>query len=165
MIPVNKFKNIHKGAPVAVCGGGPSLPDDLKRIPENSILIAVNNHALKIADCRYMVVMDKYSKRNIDFIKDVERFEGFNISQIPGQSDIDLTGVDYWDGGITATLAVWFACYTGANPVLLCGFDCYQGDRLYFHDEPISNTTNIVKDYPLENHLRPWREAPDSSST
>lgn len=58
---LSKFRNKYQGIPAAILGGGPSLPEDLKRVPDNAILIAVNYHAfyqLKIVkiQCRTLSV-------------------------------------------------------------------------------------------------------------
>ncbi|KAA0266408.1 MAG: hypothetical protein EDM79_15685, partial [Chloroflexi bacterium] len=36
----------HKGRAAAILGGGPSLVEDLKRVPQDALLIAVNYHGL-----------------------------------------------------------------------------------------------------------------------
>lgn len=153
---IKKLKKIHKDLPIAVLGGGPSLPDDLKKVPEASILMAVNHHALLLKDCEYMVFCD-IPINNETMWDAVCNFKGIKISTIWQYSDYRID-VDHWDGGFSSSVAAWLACYMGGDPVLLCGMDCYRGSRPYFHsgkDDP----SHMCQDYPLENHINAWRPA------
>ena len=143
-----------EGRPAAILGGGPSLPDDLARLPEDCYLIAVNDHALHHCKPDVMVFMDIPNAQILpDLAQAVETFHGVKLSITP-LSDIDLRGAHYWDGGFTSTLATWFALYLGCDPVILCGMDCYQGEVKYCHPRP--DFYHPVFDFPLENHLKAW---------
>jgi hypothetical protein len=86
----------------------------------------------------------------------VAGFKGLMVSQLAGQGDVDLSGIPYWDGGFSASLATWLACYLECDPVLLCGMDCYQGEQKYFYPNDFCHP---AQNYPLENHLEAWRPA------
>jgi len=55
---MSKFKNKYAGRPAAVLGGGPSLPDDMKKLPKGCLLIAVNYHAFYLCKPDFMVYND-----------------------------------------------------------------------------------------------------------
>lgn len=159
MIPLSSLHNSFTYRPAAVLGGGPSLTSDLKRLPQNTILIAVNDHALHFCAPDYLVFMDIPNRQELPGLADaIEHFDGIKVSHLP-LSDVDLKseGIKHWDGGFTSTLATWFALYIGCDPVILCGMDCYQGEIKYSHPRP--DFYHPVFDFPLENHLRAWRPA------
>lgn len=156
MIDVAELKGKYFGRPAAVLGGGPSLVEDLKRLPKDTILIAVNNHALHFSDPEYMVFMDIPGDQTPDLAEAVRNFTGLRVSQTP-LSDIYIRSEKYWDGGFSSTLATWFACYLGCDPVILCGMDCYQGEVKYAYPRP--DFYHPCMDAPLENHLNAWRPA------
>lgn len=157
--PISELKNKYKGLPVAVLGGGPSLPNDIKKLPANCITVMVNYHAVRLLNPDYMVFMD--SPTNIElFINTYYNFTGPRISQLENWSDYILD-VPFWDGGFSSSLATWLACYMGGDPVLLCGMDCYQGEEKYFYDTG-GPLTHPCYSYPLENNLKAWRPALDS---
>jgi len=141
----------------AILGGGPSLSDDLKRLPKDCVLIAVNDHALHFCNPDYLVFMDIPNPQILpELAVAVETFSGIKVSTTP-LSDVNLHGLTYWDGGFTSTLATWFALHLGCDPVILCGMDCYQGEVKYCHPRP--DFYHPVFDFPLENHLNAWAGA------
>lgn len=156
MIPLHTIKGIHCGHPAAILGGGPSLPDDLARLPPECVLIAVNNHALYYCNPDYMVFMDIPNAQEFpELANAVETFTGLRISQTP-LSDVDIKGSGYWDGGFSSTLATWFGCYLDCNPVILCGMDCYQGEKKYPYERDFYHP---AMDAPLADHINAWRPA------
>lgn len=154
---VTDLQDRYAGRPAAVLGGGPSLPGDLARLPKNSLLISVNDHALHYCHPEFLVFLDIPNAQILPELADaVDRFDGMRVSITP-LSDIDLSGSGYWDGGFTSTLATWLGCYLGCDPVILCGMDCYQGETKYCHPRP--DFYHPVMDYPLEMHFAGWRPA------
>ena len=152
---IKELRDIHDNTPVAVLGGGPSLPGDLKKLHKETILIGVNYHFHRLTNADYMVFMDKgFLTRNADFIKNIDAIK---ISQYAHQSDY-LLDVDFWDGGFSSTLATWLAGYISSGPVLLCGMDCYQGKEKYFYDiqKPLTHRTYTSS---LESNLKAWSHA------
>jgi hypothetical protein len=139
----------------AILGGGPSLVDDLKRLPNGCVLISVNDHALYHCAPDYLVHMDNDFEKYTELGDAIKQFHGQIVSPF-SNSDVKLPK-GWWDGGFTSTLATWFALWKGFDPVILCGMDCYQGEVKYCHSRP--DFYHPVFDYPLENHLRAWRLA------
>lgn len=140
----------------AVLGGGPSLPSDLKKLPEVCALISVNDHALHHCAPDFLVHMDNDFEKCPELKRALDRYQGTIVSPFEN-SHVTLPKGQWWDGGFTSTLATWFALWSGFNPVILCGMDCYQGEVKYCH--PRDGFYHPVFDYPLENHLRAWRLA------
>ncbi len=82
--------------------------------------------------------------------------EGSGVIRVSPEPTSDIVfDVDVWTGFYSSNTAAWFALWLGCNPVILCGMDCYQGERKYFH--PYDHSAPSF-DYPLEFHLRPWIE-------
>ena len=153
---MSALKDKFAGRCAAVLGGGPSLPSDMERLPKDCILIAVNDHALHYCQPDYLVHMDNDFEKCPELGAALESFQGTVVSPF-SNSHVTLPKGEWWDGGFTSTLAVWFALWSGYNPVILCGMDCYQGPVKYCHPRP--DFYHPVFDYPLENHLRAWRPA------
>jgi hypothetical protein len=154
MQKIHVLKNKFEGQPIAVLGGGPSLPEDLKKLPDGTILMGVNQHASKIVKVDYMVFCDVPHDYEPLF-ESVNKHISRRITPVPGYSDFDLSGVDILGGEMTGTFATWCALFMGGNPVLLCGMNCFQGEKKYFHnDHARSHPAHF---YPVENHLNAWR--------
>ena len=146
-----------KRIPAAVLGGGPSLPSDLKGLPETCLLIAVNDHAFHHCDPHVLVYQDRLSwvPRVADML---EEFEGV-VVWTRKNTHVRLP-VDWWDANQSSCLAAWYACWMGYDPVILCGMDCYQGDQKYCH--PVKyNPALPIFNTPVQYHLDLWRGAFD----
>jgi hypothetical protein len=173
-ITMSGMKDLYKGRMAVVMGGGPSLPGDLQKLgvylakqpgdcfgdaaeysgpPRNDkpISIAVNHHALMLVECDFMVYND-HPDPGSGLEKAVESGQVTRVSPEP-TSDVELD-MEVWTGFYSSNLATWFALWLGCDPVILCGMDCYQGEKKYFHeyeDKPHLH-------YPLEHHLNVWVE-------
>lgn len=148
---LSEMKDLYAGRPAAILGGGPSLPEDMRKLPPGCLLIAVNYHALLICKPVYMVYND-FPASSPELEEAVRQARTVRVSPEP-TSDIEFD-VDVWIGSYSSNTAAWFALWMGCDPVILCGMDCYQGDRAYFHeyeDKPHFH-------YPLDHHIRPWIE-------
>lgn len=149
---MSELRDSFVGRPAAVLGGGPSLPGDLERVPKNAVLIAVNYHALKLIEADFMVYNDT-PEADERLEAAVREFGGVRVSPY-GSSDVEFD-VPVWTGFYSSNTATWLALWMGCDPVILCGMDCYQGERVYFHE--YSHDAPCFH-YPLEDHLRPWKE-------
>ena len=149
---MSTFRDKFAGRSAAVLGGGPSLPSDLARVPNQAILITVNYHALQLCHPSFMVYNDQ-PESDPRLLAAVSSFPGLRVSPDPS-SDIQFD-VPVWTGSYSSNTATWFALWMGCNPVILCGMDCYQGPRVYFHDY---DHDSPAFHYPLEDQLRPWKE-------
>ncbi len=150
---MSEFQGRYAGKPAAVLGGGPSLPEDLKKVPKGSVLIAVNYHALRLVNAEFMVFNDDPlgDPRLFAAAKD---YGGVRVNPDKNFSDVEFD-VPVWTGFFSSNTAAWFALWMGCDPVILCGMDCYQGDRVYFHE--YSHDTPAFH-YPLDHYLDPWKE-------
>lgn len=144
-----------KKRPAAILGGGPSLPDDMAKLPKDCVLIGVNHHSLRLCKPDFIVYMDDPQK--IAALQNgLSGYDGTVVSPF-ATSHVTLPKGQFWDGGFSSTLATWFALWSGYEPVILCGMDCYQGEQKYFYER--EGFYHPVFDAPLENHLRAWRFA------
>jgi hypothetical protein len=153
-IRMSDYKDAFKGSTALVLGGGPSLPEDLRKAPlsDHPIIIAVNYHALKLIEADFIVYNDE-PKTDPELLGAVMKFKGVRVSPDP-TSDVEFD-VPVWTGFYSSNTAAWLALWMGCDPVILCGMDCYQGERVYFHD--YSHDAPCFH-YPLDHHLRPWKE-------
>jgi hypothetical protein len=149
---ISEMQDMYKGRPAAVLGGGPSLPGDIARLPENCLLIAVNYHAFHLVKPDFMVYNDSPEGDSI-LEEAVRQHQAVMVSPDPS-SDVTFD-VPVWTGFYSSNTAAWFALWLGCDPVILCGMDCYQGERVYFH--PYTHDTPCFH-YPLDHHVRPWVE-------
>lgn len=159
MIKLSSLQKVHKGQPAAVLGGGTSLPEDMRRLPSGSLLIAVNDHALHIGvKPDYMVFMDDPNiKPSLIQVVDEWHSEqhGLRVTEGLAWTDVDLRGVVRPDlrSGIWSA---WFAMYLGCAPILLCGMDLYTNAVKYCHDKDEIMGHKYIFDEPLEKHLNDW---------
>ena len=128
-----------------------SLPEDIKHLPKRCVMIAVNYHALKLCKVDFMVYND-FPESDPILLDAVRNFYGVRVS--PDKSSDIQFDVPVWTGFYSSNTAAWFGLWMGCNPVILCGMDCYQGERAYFHEYEDKEHFH----YPLEHHIRPWRE-------
>jgi hypothetical protein len=154
------MKDSFKGRTIAVLGGGPSLPGDLEKIDNveflpDTVLISVNHHAARLVVCNYMVFADDPIQWP-DFYEIQKEYIGRRLSTICAYSDFEHDCVK-WFEGMSSSLATWFACHLGGDPVLLCGMDCYTGDAYYYERTGYDATKETRKE--LKHHLRPWLNA------
>lgn len=149
---MSKLRDRHAGRPAAVLGGGPSLPGDLARVPAGAVLIAVNYHAFELVNADYMVYNDA-PESDARLQAAVSTTQAIRVS--PDASSDVMFDVPVWTGFYSSNTAAWLALWMGCDPVILCGMDCYQGERVYFHE--YSHDCPVFH-YPLDAHLRPWRE-------
>lgn len=127
--------------PVAVLGGGPSCPDDIKELPE-CIIVAVNHHAFFLPDpikIDYVCHLDS-PRVNVPIKAMYENQDFTNIKKItkfPEFSDYNLDGVHFINEGDSGMFAAWFACYLTRGPVYMCGFGLRQPGKMHFHGDEI----------------------------
>lgn len=162
-LPIKSLKNSAISRTIIVLGGGPSMVDDLYKIKtslgpkSNPILIAINDHPFKIMPpilLDYVVFCDdprRFPESNLDGYQ--KQMIGRRVSILPEFCDFHFDGVKKWYDGNSATLAIWLACFLGGDLIVLCGFDLYQGDKVYFHGE---RTNDKETSKPLSDHLKPF---------
>jgi hypothetical protein len=136
------YQSIDK--PIAVLGGGPSLPEDLKKIPKDCILISANHHAFKLVVPDFICFLDPPDHAAIAADVEYKRIT-YNPGTTKRISYANLTLTDYYcineakfhtssDTGIFST---WVASYIGKNDIYLCGFGLRNSkEAQYFHEMP-----------------------------
>ena len=127
--------------PIAVLGAGPSLPEDLKKLPEGCLYMSCNHHAFRLIDCQFMVFLDdpKHPSQNgrDEYKEAIKRDDIFKISQL-----LDYT--DYYTVnefpkilnpiGETGMFGVWVACYITSGDVYVCGMDVKRDGQEHFYE-------------------------------
>lgn len=150
---LSEMKNKFEGRPAAVLGGGPSLPDDIKHLPKDCILIAVNYHAFYYLDPMFMVYNDTPETNPLQ-VKAVREHKAIHVSPEP-TTDVIFDVPSVWTGFFSSNTATWFALWMGCDPVILCGMDCYQGPVKHC---PPSTYQSEMFEFPLDFYTRPWIE-------
>jgi hypothetical protein len=158
-ILLSTLKDRHSGKPAAVLGGGPSLPDDIKRVPRDAIMIAVNYHGFYHCppdrQPMYMVYNDAPETNPLQ-VQAVREHRAIHVSPSPEPtSDVVFDVPDVWTGFFSANTATWLALWMGCDPVILCGMDCYQGPVKHC---PPSTYHSPMFEKELEFYTRPWTE-------
>lgn len=154
---LSELKDAFCGKPAAVLGGGPSLPDDIKRLPKDAIMIAVNYHGFYHCPPDHQPMFMVYNdapETNPLQLQAVREHRAIHVSPEPS-TDIVFDVPDVWTGFYSSNTAAWFALYIGCDPVILCGMDCYQGPVKHC---PPSDYHSSLFDRELDFHIRPWVE-------
>lgn len=126
--------------PVAVLGAGPSLPNDLKKIPKDCILVSANQHALRLVKADYMCFLDP-----IDQQKGSEFYEAVVNPICARISLTDLIHTDYYcvneypkeleNPSDTGRFALWVSTYLTNSDIYLCGIGLRsQNEPNHFYD-------------------------------
>lgn len=154
---LSEMRNRHKGRPAAILGGGPSLPEDMKRLPDGCLMIAVNYHAFYHCAPEnppmYMVFNDAPETNPLQ-VKAVREHKAIHVSPEP-TTDVIFDVPEVWTGHFSSNTATWFALWLGCDPVILCGHDLYQGAVKHC---PPSTYHSEVFEFPLDFYMRPWVE-------
>jgi len=131
---IETYKDTHKGQTCAVLCGGPSLPLDLRNLPEEmDVLIGVNQHSL-ILPCDYIVFSDRHMWPLIESIKDCKYITHLN------KFDTNRTiHAGIWPPmGYSGQRAIYAADYMGFEKVYICGMNQYDQNekREYWWEGP-----------------------------
>ena len=163
---LSELKGRYEGVPGLVLGGGPSLVGDVNAAIEwwrncdqrfenisrpglgmtvtLPILIGVNHHAIQVGmRPDYVVFWDDLSMGGFEtrpYMNLIDESGAVRVSPHEGVSDVvvDLDRDEMWVGSGSGCWGAWFGCWLGCDPVILCGMDLYQGERLFCHglDQP-----------------------------
>lgn len=150
MPAITELRGAHAGRPAAILGGGPSLPDDVARLPRDAVMISVNQHGVLLAPCDYIIYLDERVGNLLP-----PGAAGVRVSPHGDVADYSTQGL--WDNGFTASAAAALALLLGCRPVILCGMDLYQG-ATYWHDRAAPSPGRQMG---LVNQLQAWRVALD----
>jgi hypothetical protein len=155
---MSQYQDRFPGRPAAVLGGGPSLPADMARLPEGCLLIAVNYHAFHLCEPDFMVYNDRpedHPYLSAAIFACAENAPHARVTRVsPDPTSDVLFDVDVWTGFYSSQTAAWFAMWMGCDPIILCGIDCYQGDKKYFHEYVDGPHLH----YESDHYIRPWVE-------
>lgn len=133
--------NVAKGRPVAILGGGPSLPAHMETLARDwpeAVLLGINFHAPKLVDCDYIFFNDEWTGPQ------VAEYPGTKVGRFPAWCDILRPCAP---GNLSSCLAVEVAREMGGRPILLAGMDCGE--------DHFDGSVNDRKP-DLQKHLRYW---------
>ncbi len=151
---LSDLKDRFRGRPAAVLGGGPSLPEDIKYLPESTVLIAVNYHAFYYHLNPMFMVYNDAPETNPLQVQAVKEHKAIHVS--PHETtDVIFDVPTVWTGFFSSNTATWLALWMGCDPVILCGMDCYQGPVKHC---PPSTYHSPMFEYPADFYVRPWIE-------
>lgn len=147
----HSLRGIHEGRVAAILGAAETLPDDFACVPDDALLFSVNYHGAMFTerygvDCDYLVFNDASDPLT------AAPWHGVRLSMIEHQSEVDIRA--FADPGFSAATAALLACWMGCDPVVLCGMDCYTGERLYWHDLDVRMPNGARS--TLDHHVRAW---------
>lgn len=136
--------------PAVICGGGPSLPQQLEiasRYLEKPVFFSVNEHGARLRACDYVVCFDSIEQR-------VRRYAGRAPIVSPQWfADIRVANHPYLPD--SSALAAWCAWMMGCAPIVLCGIDLYGGQGgVYWHSREAESRGAGVS---VAEHLNRWR--------
>ena len=143
--------NKHKGRPAVILGGGSSALDDIKKAPNNAVILGINHHATRFIDCDYIVFNDKIMA---ELVKD---YPGIKLSIHEHLSEYDLRMGPKM--GNSSSQACWAAWLMGCDPIILAGMGCYQDAKVYCHEY---GENEIPKIWPLQNYINSWKVAKEA---
>ena len=136
MPSIQRFKDYHQGEIAAICGGGVSLPQDLRSIEPVDRLIGVNQHAL-ILPLDYLAFLDRHMWPLIQDVRDVMLVTKLSKFAYSGEHVIhaDVAPAVRYSG----MLAIWLADYLGFDQIHVCGtdqYECRKDGRKYWWQGP-----------------------------
>jgi len=128
--------------PVAILGGGPSLPEDLKNIPKDAILISANHHACRLVEPDYLCFLDPWHIVSNDFKETYKKTKAKKISHgAVGYTDFYCINEckeahKFSDSGI---FAAWVGGYITTGDIYLCGMNLrLHGEPMHFYDSGLT---------------------------
>lgn len=133
----------HAGRVAVVMGGGPSLPAQVKGLPDDCLWLSANEHGAKLRRCDYIVCIDDIA----------DKVKPCGVPIISAQPWADVRLMERPAYPYTGMYACWVAWLLGCRLVLLGGMDLYAGPT-YWHDGEAHST---AKARPYSGHLEQWR--------
>lgn len=126
--------------PVAVLGAGPSLPEDLKLIPKDCILVSANHHSIRLVKPDIMCFLDPIDQQ--------KGSEYYNTVLNPPCTRISLDEIQHTDyytviefpkelrpPGDSGRFSLWVASMITTGKIYLCGIGLRLQDQPnHFYD-------------------------------
>lgn len=154
------FQKISK--PIAVLGAGPSLPNDMSKLPNDCLLISCNHHAFRICKPDYMVFLDD---PNHISVKNIDKFQELTRDCPCVRISPQLNYTDYYTInefpkvlnplGETGMFGAWVACYITSGAVYLCGMDVKRDGKEHFYDNKPPASWGGVH---YNNKIKKWEQ-------
>lgn len=139
------------GRPIAILGGGPSLPEQASRLPAGCLKISVNEHGCLLTSCDFIVAIDNKTEHRA-------KLQALGVPIISPHAWAQYVIADQPQLYYSSQHATWAAWLMGGHPILLAGMDLYRGGA-YWH-APGAKTSGTNR--TLEGHLKGWQVTRDS---
>lgn len=153
-----RFKNIHSGKRIWVCGTGPSLLKVNECDLVNDVIIACNSAMLHFNHPNYSIFVDAAVQKHNWFTKISKTQVCINLNEVikrPNRKTVNIFGQSsewgdwliketHYPGNIPHR-AVSFANIMGASEIILAGCDCKGGHP---YDKPVKKN-NFANDIYL----------------
>ena len=160
MKSITELKGKHNGTPIVIIGGGEFVIQELYMlfgtIIPGCIFISANEHGYKLnlsmvkPDYFCFVKSHNESPNLMPYIKDPQG--AVRICKVEEQYSDYKVDIPVALRGFTGHFATWLASYLTDSDIILCGFDCYSGEKPYYDDRK----NEMMTRFPLDNHLRQW---------
>jgi len=123
---------LHSGQRIVVMGGAGSLARDIDGL-EADVWISVNEHGAKLREVDYVVAMDEeHGTKRVPMRRVVRELTNAPIIGPHESNDIRLhTWPTCPRKGLSGMVATWVAWVMGGHPVILAGFDAYNGTKIH----------------------------------
>jgi len=144
MPKIDQFKDFHKGETAVICGGGVSLPSDLRRIEAVDRIIGVNQHSL-ILPLDYLCFLDRHMWPLVKDFRDIKLVTKLN--KFFAEHHVIHANVAP-PIGYSGAFAIWVADYLGFDRIDVCGMDQYEDrkdNREYWWQGPQTGPGNKHK--------------------
>lgn len=133
----------HRGRPAFICGGAPSLVEDIKSAPANAIYISANEHGSKLRHCDYIVCCDNVELKLRPFKTPIISHRAF--------ADYRLFNKPATNSG---AIGVWAAWALGCSPIVIGGVAHYMNGTYWHNQKAFSSGLNAKPEY----HRAQWRK-------
>lgn len=137
-----------------VMGGAPSLPDDIAQIRGDAIWISANQHGAMLRPVDYVLYVDELHMVTGERMS--KKMAAFGAPTISLGFDSDYRVPNYAAVGFRGNCglqAIRLAAALGANPIIVCGIECYQGGT-YWHDSGAESTSRGRSVGFFDKHIR-----------
>lgn len=132
----------HRGQPILVIGGGPSVLTDIEKVPgaRDMVCVSANAHGFKVPGVKpsYIVSNDHIHTQTKELMAPMLRKFGVPIVARHWWADYRMT--EWISKGNSGMNAIGVAALLGGWPVIPLGIDCFQ-KLTYFHSPVETNVS------------------------
>lgn len=135
-LSASELTGLHMGRPAVIMGGAPSLPEALKRCPNDAVYISANQHGAMLRKIDYIFYTDRVHQTTNAPMRVMLKKYGAPLVGPQPDADYVMASDLAANSGIRAIL---FAGLLGCDPIIVTGIEMYQGNT-YWHDHDCKST-------------------------